>query len=76
MCACLAADLIPRELAYRESDGIQVSLLWWKADNSLSVSVVDSLAAEVFDVPVDGHDALDVFDHPYAYAACAGVPYR
>ncbi len=71
MHACLAADLIPRELAYRESDGLQVSLLWWKADNSLSVSVVDSLAAEVFDVPVDGHDALDVFDHPYAYAAGA-----
>ena len=67
--ACSVADLILRELAYRKSDGLQVSLLWWKADNSLSVSVVDSLAAEVFEVPVDANDALDVFDHPYAYAA-------
>jgi hypothetical protein len=68
--------LIPRELAYRESDGLQVSLLWCKADNSLSISVVDTLAAEAFDLPVDGHDALDVFDHPYAYAAWSDVQYR
>ena len=73
--ACSVADLILRELAYRKSDGLQVSLLWWKADNSLSVSVVDSLAAEVFDIPVDGNDPLDVFNHPYASAAGAGSRY-
>jgi hypothetical protein len=76
MTTYASLDLIPRELAYRENDGLQVSLLWHKTDNSLTVTVVDSLAGEGFDFPVRGEDALDAFDHPYAYAACCGVPYR
>jgi hypothetical protein len=76
MQTCSAADLIPRELAYRENDGLQVSLLWCKADDSLSISVVDALAGEAFELPVDCRDALDVFDHPYAYAAWYEVRYR
>ena len=43
-----------RELAARESDGIQVLLLWHPVENALTVSV---------------EDALDAFYHQFAYAA-------
>ena len=64
----------PRELAFRKQDGLQVTLLWWEADNSLAVSVVDQPGADAFLVPVDGgQKPLDVFRHPFAHAARRGI---
>jgi len=60
-----------RELAHRSSDGIDVYLLWSPADDSLAVTVIDE-AAETFELPVAPHEALEVFNHPYAYAAFRG----
>lgn len=57
-----------RELAYRASDGIEVSLLWQPADNSLTVVVEDVKIEERFEVDARPDNALDVFYHPYAYA--------
>lgn len=57
------------ELDYRENDGVQVSLIWNRADNGVSVLVTDTRGGESFDLPVTGADALDAFNHPYAYAA-------
>ena len=57
------------ELDYRESDGLEISLLWSRADNSLSVVVVDTKSDTGFELPVKGDEALDVFHHPFAYAA-------
>jgi len=62
-----------KELAYRENDGVAVALLWHRRTNALSVSVVDRRTEDAFELSVAPEDALDVFDHPYAYAAFRGV---
>ena len=58
-----------RELASRECDGVHVLLLWHPRDDSLTVSVEDSRAGQCFELSVDRRRGLDVFYHPYAYAA-------
>jgi hypothetical protein len=58
-----------RELAERESDGISVILIWDDATGSLSVSVEDARTGDAFDLEANEANALDVFRHPYAYAA-------
>lgn len=60
----------PRELDSRTSDGIHVQLRWYPHDGHVSVGVSDSKTGETFELEVrDGHRALDVFHHPYAYCA-------
>ena len=66
----------PRELAHREHDGVEVTLLWHPADNHLSVVVVDRTNDAAFELVVDPDEAMDVFEHPYAYAAFGGVEYE
>jgi hypothetical protein len=58
-----------RELAARESDGIQVLLLWHPGENALTVSVEDARVGARFSLAVAPDRALDAFYHPYAYAA-------
>jgi hypothetical protein len=59
-----------RELDSRTSDGIRVRLLWHSVDGHVSVAVEDAKTGQVFDLPVGDDDRpLDVFHHPYAYAA-------
>jgi hypothetical protein len=58
-----------RELAERERDGLFVTLLWDDGNGSLSVSVKDARTGEAFDLDASETNALDVFRHPYAYAA-------
>ena len=66
-----------RELHQRVSDGIRVSLLWGTGSDDLWVAVVDDKTGEQFTVNVPERDrALDVFNHPYAYAAAQGVQFR
>jgi hypothetical protein len=70
-------DLLPsetpastRELDSRVSDGIHVRLLWHQSDGHVSVAVHDTKTGEAFELPVgEGDRALDVYRHPYAYAA-------
>jgi hypothetical protein len=57
-----------RELDQRNSDGIDVRLLWNSATDAVTVSVNDTKRRESFELEVDGADALDAFNHPYAYA--------
>ena len=59
-----------RELDSRVSDGIHVRLLWHERDGHVSVAVHDTRTGELFDLPVPaGARPLDVYRHPYAYAA-------
>ena len=58
-----------RELAVRSSNGIEVSLYWSKATNRVTVEVFDDRVDEGFEFEVNRSDALDAFNHPYAYAA-------
>jgi hypothetical protein len=63
-----------RELHQRISDGIQIRMLWSEAEGRVIVSVVDGRTGASFTVDVhDGERALDVFHHPYAYAAYHGI---
>jgi hypothetical protein len=59
---------IRRELAHRESNGIEVTLLWSKPTNRVSVVVYDAQFDERFEFDVDARVALDAFHHPYVYA--------
>jgi hypothetical protein len=57
------------ELHHRSADGIEVSLLWSRVTNVLTVAVEDSRSGMSFEIPAPAEKALDVFEHPFAYAA-------
>jgi len=60
-----------RELASRSNNGIEVRLFWSPDDDALAVTV-DEASGESFELVVEPAEALDVFEHPYAYAAFRG----
>ena len=62
-----------RELAARQSDGVEVRLLWDEDSDTISVVVADVREGASFEVPVDPQHALDAFNHPYGYAALCGL---
>ena len=62
-------SILIRELDRRQSDGIEVTLLWNARTKAVSVSVVEERSAASFQFEVPPAAALDAFHHPYAYAA-------
>ena len=58
-----------RELAFRESDGLSVRLLWHPREDAVTVAVQDVRTDHRFELPVDRQRALEAFYHPFAYAA-------
>jgi hypothetical protein len=63
-----------RELAHRTADGVEVALLWHTGGDYVSVVVSDARLGETFELVLDERDnAMDVFHHPYAYAAHRGL---
>jgi hypothetical protein len=59
-----------REVDSRLTAGLQVRLLWSQVDGRLWVAVLDTRSGETFRVEVRENECpLDVFNHPYAYAA-------
>lgn len=65
-----------RELDYREGDGLEVSLLWYPAEDSIAVKVLDTRTGERFEIPVDAASARDAFNHPFAYAVKVEEPFE
>jgi hypothetical protein len=64
------------ELDHRAADGVDVALLWDEFTNRVSVTVSDQRTGDFFEVLVTAADnPLDVFKHPFAYAALRGIPY-
>ena len=61
------------ELASRENDGLAVVLFWSKATDRVKVVVADTKLDDLFELDVPGADALEAFNHPFAYAAARGV---
>lgn len=56
------------ELAFRERDGITVTLLWRREADEARVVVIDDARGHLFELVVGPHDSpLDMFHHPYAY---------
>jgi hypothetical protein len=59
-----------RELHSRTGDGIHVRLLWRAEPEIVAVAVTDARSGEAFALDVrEGERAMDVFLHPFAYAA-------
>ena len=63
------------ELAHRGSNGVEVTLVWNRRSDDLWVSVRDVRTGTEFELAAGRHNALDVFHHPYAYAAARGIAY-
>jgi hypothetical protein len=59
-----------REVHSRINDGIHVRMLWSEEDGRVVVAVDDAKTGQAFsvEVPQDAR-ALEVFNHPFAYAA-------
>jgi hypothetical protein len=57
------------ELAGRQNEGLEVSLLWSRSANRVKVAVADTRQNERFEFDVAGADALAAFHHPFAYAS-------
>lgn len=62
-----------KELDRRLSNGIDVSLLWDEGNNRVMVTVVDIRSGKSFDLEASPDNALEVFHHPYAFAARQGL---
>ncbi len=66
-----------RELAARTVDGLDVRLLWDPADDRVAVTVADAREGLALEVPVGPAESpLDVFRHPFAYAAAQRIAPR
>jgi hypothetical protein len=63
-----------RELAQREGDGLEVVLKWHDSTDELIVSVTDEKTGVAFSLAAPPEKALDVFHHPYSYAASRPAP--
>ena len=63
------ASTVIRELAARTADGITVFLLWRPGERDVLLRVDDARTGVRFELPVPGRDALEAFNHPFAYAA-------
>jgi hypothetical protein len=61
------------ELASRESNGIAVYLLWDRSKDLVVVTVIDRATDAAFSIEVDDASPMDVFHHPFAYAAFRNV---
>ena len=66
----MASTSSHRELHHRHNDGIDVWLMWDPGTDSVHVRVRDAKAGSAFEIPVAApNSAMDVFHHPFAYAA-------
>ena len=55
-----------RELAFREWDGISVSLYWDSLEDEVFVDVVDHRSGDGFALNPPKEEALSAFHHPFA----------
>jgi hypothetical protein len=71
-------DLPLRELDHRTTvDRVDVWLLWREHDDRVMVAVANETTGERFRIEVrDDERVLDVFHHPYVYAALRGIDTR
>ena len=56
-----------RELAHRVTSCVEVTLLWRKLDNALTLRLAEVATGIEFEFGIRPEDALDAFNHPYAY---------
>jgi hypothetical protein len=60
---------LPRELAHRSDDGLEVVLLWDPTEGGATVIVADTRTGATLELALgETDDALDAFYHPFSYA--------
>jgi hypothetical protein len=70
----LSFDHTPKMLASRRSGTTDIALFWSKRKHRAAVAVDDEATGEHFELEVNSDDdALDLYNHPYAYAASRHV---
>ncbi len=70
----LSFDHTPKELASRHSGTTEVALLWSRRRHRAAVAVLDEATGDYFELPIgELDDPLDLFEHPFAYAAARGL---
>jgi hypothetical protein len=62
-----------RELDGRMTDGVEVTLLWNRCDNSLIVSMSNTAHHRHLQFDAEPSTARDAFNHPYPYAVGKGL---
>jgi hypothetical protein len=62
-----APEAYGRELAHRERDGVEVTLVWYADSDRIAVRVADTRTGDRFELRVARDRALDAFNHPFAY---------
>ena len=64
-------------LASRKNAGIKVMLLWAADTNAVAVLVRNECTDDQFELILGPEvNPMDVYEHPYAYAAWQGIDYR
>lgn len=64
-------------LASRRNAGIRVTLVWAPDTNAAAVLVRDDSTDDEFELVLESEDnPIDVYEHPYAYAAWRGIDYQ
>lgn len=67
-------ELKRTELATRIDHGVTVTLFWQRETDVVSVTVEDPANGVYFEIVLaDNEPPLEVFHHPYAYAAARGL---
>ena len=56
-----------RELAHRITSTVEVTLLWRQVDNMVTLRLVEIGTGIEYEFGVRPEDALETFNHPYAY---------
>jgi hypothetical protein len=70
MISRLSFDHTPKMLASRQSGTTEIALFWSKRTHRAAVAVVDEATGEHFELEINPNDdALDLYNHPYPYAA-------
>jgi hypothetical protein len=63
------------ELDHRKSGPFEVTLLWHRDLEAVTLTIRDSRSDRWLELPVVHERALQAFKHPFAYAASGGVDY-
>jgi hypothetical protein len=70
----LSFDHTPKLLLSRRSGTVEVALLWSRRKHRAAVAVDDDATGSHFELVVEpADDPIDLFEHPYAYAAARGI---
>ncbi len=73
----LTFDANPKELARRDSGVSHIALLWSRRRHRAAVVIEDDATGELVELDVrDRENALELYEHPYAYLAARGHPGR